>query len=623
MPVWTKLVLLYTGVVAFVFLGFGVIEHLLSGQGASPGTISTLHAVRGLSSGLLVGIAVAFFLLQYHPMSARPQTDFGPSDADRPRWFVSLRWVAASVALGVVACLGLFGLLPLPLTVRLAGWLALLAAFNGFCAWRIRSKTLTPITELQLQMVGDLLLLTLLLSLIGGVSNPLTGLYFVHVVLSAILLGSRAAFLTALASSALLFGLLAASRYGLLPASGSDSLHLFPSLTSSQSVLVVISLTGLMLALAYLAGMLAGRLREQARRNEELAAGIARERAKLTAAVEQMSEGVLFTDLEGRPFFINSAMKRLWGAGPHPDRNILDCHPPGYHDAVRERIEQLKAGPHLRFHREVRRNGRILETTLAPIVSDSQQVYGIVQVTRDVTEQRQIQEQMVRQEKLSVLGRLACTVAHEVNNPLTAIAMFAELILKHPEQSPSVAEHARTILGNIQSCKRIVQQLLSYASPGQTHRMSLDVGASLEETVSLLRPIARKHGVDIIVPNGRAPVMVYADPDQLRQVFTNLLMNAMKAVEDASVRRIEIHVECRGKVALVSFRDTGPGILPEHQSHVFEPFFTTQSDGTGLGLTLVKEIVERHKGRVWFESPPGKGAWFSVELPLYESSADR
>jgi PAS domain S-box-containing protein len=363
-------------------------------------------------------------------------------------------------------------------------------------------------------------------------------------------------------------------------------------------------------------------LREHVRRSDELTARLQEERAKLSAAVEQMGEGIMFVDLEGRVLLVNRVMTQLWGDRLDATSGIFGCHPPDKVAGVRELLAQLGCDERSRLHRDVTHNGHLLETTLAPIRSEQGVPYGVMIMTRDTTEQRRLQDQLIRQEKLSVLGKLAGSVAHELNNPLTAIAMFADLIVKHPCPCPSIGDYARTIQQNIASCKRIAQQLLAYGAAEQPHR-PVDLREALDETLTLLTPLMNKHRVACTTPCNGTALTVLADPTQLRQAFTNILLNAIRAVEHSPRRNIRLDIEVQGHAAVVSFQDTGSGIAPEHQGSIFEHFFTTYPEGTGLGLAIVKGIVDRHQGRVWFETEPQEGTTFFVELPLYEPSADR
>ncbi len=552
--------------------------------------------------------------------SANALPDFLKQDRQRLSWFVLLRWIASAVTFFGCGFLALLDVVPVSILVRVSGWFVLIVAFNVFCTFRTR-RTETPLWDMITQVGGDLMLLTALLWLTGGTANPLISLYLIHVVLSAVLMGMRAAYFTAMAATGLLVLLATATWTGWLPEVPDQLSRLLPPAIGSHAPAIVFSQVGLLFVLAYLAGIFSRELREQAQRHAELATQIEEERAKLQSTVDQMAEGVLLLDLEGRPLMVSQSMKRLWGSSFQ--EGVTDCHPLEKREFVLGALGDIARESRPQYHREVFHNGKTFETTLAPIHSESGVPRGVVMVTRDVTEHRMLQEQMVRQEKLSVLGRLAETVAHELNNPLTAISMFADLILKHPNDGERTKEHAGTILDNILSCKRIAQQLLSYAGPTDTRRMPVNVVEVLGETASLLRPLTEKHRAELTLPNGSTPVMVMADPGQLRQAFTNILMNAIGAVKTSNIRRIKVGLETNGKFARISFHDSGRGIAPDVRDRIFEPFFTTETEGTGLGLSIVKGIVEHHEGTFWVESSQDQGTTFFIDLLQHEPGTDR
>lgn len=622
-PLGLRLIAIY-GCLALLVLGtFPLLDFFLSRFGMASETLHVLQAGRGLTLGLLAGVAAAYYFLRAKGFPATVNEGATvPSEKLRGQWLIGLRWLVLGVVILASGCLALSGLVSSALSVYLAGWCLLLAGFNGYCWLGLHNKGI-PWCDIKFQLIGDLVLLTLFLSFTGGISNPLGSFYLIHVILSAILLGKRAAYVTAGWSVGLMACLVVVEGVGALPNAGESLALLLGSPKTGRVLAIFITQVATVLAMAYLTGLFAGTLLEHARHNAALAARVQEERSKLDAVVEQMADGLMFIDHQGRTLLMNGTMKSLFGDNLDSAMNIFSYHPPDKHAPVEHLLNELTSNDQLRCHKhkEIQYNGRILETTMAPIRTEGGSVHGVVVMTHDITEQRRLHQQMIRQEKLTVLGKLAGTVAHELNNPLTAIAMFAELIVKHPCPCPDIRDYARTILNNIMSCKRIAEHLLANSPSRQLNRVPVDLGEALEETITLLRPLMKKQGIDLITPPDRLTVTVLADATQLRQAFTNIMMNAIRAVEPQESKTIRLGLEAQGNMVVVAFQDNGPGIPPEHQPSLFEPFFTTYPEGTGLGLAIVKGIVERHHGRVWFESSAGEGTTFFVELPLYEPSA--
>jgi two-component system NtrC family sensor kinase len=239
---------------------------------------------------------------------------------------------------------------------------------------------------------------------------------------------------------------------------------------------------------------------------------------------------------------------------------------------------------------------------------------------------REAQEQLVRSEKLSSLGKLSASIAHEINNPLAGILTFAKLVSRTLADGPPDDAQRATLRKNLalieretQRCSAIVKNLLDFARERPIQPRPIDARAVLEEALSLVGHQFQTLG--IAIERDLAPVPdVLADFGQLRQAFVNIAMNACEAMGTSGRLRVETRVR-DGRVE-IAFSDTGPGIPPERLSKVFDPFFTTKEKGTGLGLSVVYGIVERHGGTVLVDSEVGEGTTFTIRLPVSEAKAE-
>lgn len=227
--------------------------------------------------------------------------------------------------------------------------------------------------------------------------------------------------------------------------------------------------------------------------------------------------------------------------------------------------------------------------------------------------------QMSRAEHLATLGELATGLAHEIRNPLAGIAGVIEIISRDlPETSParSVVKDVRQEIARI---NQIVTDLLHTARPHPPKVRKSDLNTTVEHAVMLGRQHALTTSVEIKLQKDPSLPEIEHDSDQIHQVLLNLLINALQAIDHDG--KISVTVKARGKVALVEVTDNGRGIPPEQLPHIFRPFFTTKGDGTGLGLSLARRIVEDHQGRVDVISTVGKGATFTVVLPLQRTAS--
>ncbi len=230
------------------------------------------------------------------------------------------------------------------------------------------------------------------------------------------------------------------------------------------------------------------------------------------------------------------------------------------------------------------------------------------------------QEQLVRTEKLSSLGKLSASIAHEINNPLAGILTFAKLVSRTLEEGPpddatraGLRRNLALVEREAQRCSAIVRNLLDFARERPIAQKALDVNAALDEALSLVANQIAMQGVALHRTHAELPP-VLADFGQLRQAFVNVVMNACEAMGRGG--RLEVATRTSGGTNEVVIADTGPGIAPERLRKIFDPFFTTKEKGTGLGLSVVYGIVERHGGSIDVESRVGEGTTFTFRLPV-------
>jgi two-component system sensor histidine kinase HydH len=231
-----------------------------------------------------------------------------------------------------------------------------------------------------------------------------------------------------------------------------------------------------------------------------------------------------------------------------------------------------------------------------------------------------LRDQLRRSEHMAALGRLLAGVAHEVRTPLAGIRSTVQLWQRLPDTVRDPAT-LTAVIGAVDRLNDIVSRLLYFARPDQTDRQPLDVNPLLAETVKLLEAQAAGQGVTVELDLDPSLPAVTGSAGALRQVCLNLLANALQAMPaGGTLRASTAKVNSRGPnganwAIVIRIADTGPGVSPDDRTHLFEPFFTTRSAGTGLGLALCREIVTRHGGRIELESDANPGAIFRVELP--------
>ncbi len=257
---------------------------------------------------------------------------------------------------------------------------------------------------------------------------------------------------------------------------------------------------------------------------------------------------------------------------------------------------------------------RRLEDELAGVMSGLER-----EVEARTAELKAAQETLVRAEKLSSLGKLSASIAHEINNPLAGILTFAKLVSRVLAEGPPDEARRATLQKNLalieretQRCSAIVHSLLDFTRDRAMRSEPLDPRRAVEEALTLVVNQARTHGITL--ERDLAPVPdVQADFGQLRQAFLNIAVNACEAMGTSG--RLRVSTRAQGDAVEIAFSDTGPGIPSEQVSQIFDPFFTTKEKGTGLGLSVVYGIVQRHRGAVDVKSAPGEGTTFTIRLP--------
>jgi signal transduction histidine kinase len=234
-----------------------------------------------------------------------------------------------------------------------------------------------------------------------------------------------------------------------------------------------------------------------------------------------------------------------------------------------------------------------------------------------MVELKATQEQLVHSTKMAAIGELSANVAHEINNPLTSVLGYTTHLLKTLPLQEAPRQILRMMEQETLRVRKIIRNLLNFARHKPSWKQPADIALPLRETVALVQGIADSASVVILEEYPPTPVMVNIDHNEMKQVFINLVNNALHAMPEGG--KLRIRLDCiRDKELVVEISDTGHGIAPEHLGKIFEPFYSTKSsgDGTGLGLSISYRIVRNHGGRIEVDSKIGEGSTFSVILPV-------
>jgi signal transduction histidine kinase len=260
--------------------------------------------------------------------------------------------------------------------------------------------------------------------------------------------------------------------------------------------------------------------------------------------------------------------------------------------------------------------GKRIQVSLDFIQEGGAQI-GALLTLRDTESVRRIEDEIEMSRRLSASGRLTRGVAHEVKNPINAIVLHLQLLQnKLKEVDPDTRRHMDIIDSEIHRLDRVVQILVDFTRPRDLHVEEMDFRRLLEDVVMLASPDAAQHGVTIRKELPDQPLGVKVDTDFMKQAVLNIVLNGVQSMPEGG--SLTISAKRRGDLIETEIRDEGPGIPTDLQEKVFELYFTTKRDGSGIGLAQTYQIMQWHYGTVEFESAGGQGTTFRLRLPLIE-----
>jgi PAS domain S-box-containing protein len=350
---------------------------------------------------------------------------------------------------------------------------------------------------------------------------------------------------------------------------------------------------------------------------------------RLEGIMQSAMDAILTVDEQQRVVLFNEAAERMFGCsakdalGQPLDRFI----PPRFRDAHRQHIE--KFGRSGVTNRKMGALGTVsgvkadgeefpVEASISQISVEGKKFYTVI--LRDLTERKRMEEQLRRTERIAELGTLASGMAHEIGTPMNVILGRAEYLMQRTQEEP-LKKGLQTIISQVERITRVMNQLLAFARRKPVERRALDLQKTVEDNLEIFEERLGRHRIIVERSFEGSCPPVFADADQMSQVVINLVMNALHAMPDGGTLRVGV-LPNDGMVRL-TVADTGHGIPQDVVDKIFDPFFTTKEfgKGTGLGLTVVKGIIEEHQGTIAVESDSGKGTTFTIHLPVHQANS--
>ena len=564
-------------------------------------------------------------------------------------WLVRLRWIAIGGVFFTVTVANLAWNMishPIPLYLYIIAALmvlynaALMVLYNfepGMYRKAPEQQRLMSIKrQACIHIILDLLSLIAFIHFSGGVENPFIFYFIFHLIIASIILSKRVSYILATLNTLLLSSLISLEYFRILP-----HYHLnnfLPETLLHDPIYtfgVLFVFTSTLFFSVYLATTITQTAREREAETRELKENLEEkvdelvetrkevvfERNKLKSIIECMHEGVVFVDSTNQTTLFNKAAQQIQQEQSDLEINI-DLQFGSAHTL--DQISQDFADGGDAIERKDQQIGeKHLENTYAAVRDDEDNYLGTVLVSRDVTDRKRMEQQLIFSEKMAAIGELAAGVAHEINNPLDGLLNCILRIKRNPKNISQTQEYLDLMEEAIRRIEATIGKLLDFSRPHELTLTAINLNDVVHETIGLIDYGASEKGIQIEKDFQDKIALIHGDEHLLEQVILNLTLNAITAMPDGGTLRFET-----GEIMLdallaqpsvyIKVIDTGIGISKSVQDRIFDPFYTTQitQKGTGLGLSVSDRIVRQHQGVIEVESEEGNGSTFTVKLPI-------
>lgn len=517
-------------------------------------------------------------------------------------WLVKVRILILTIILGIELAIAQFTTVAFPIKL-FVGTILFAYAVSFFYLGLLKISSKVHVQS-ALQIATDLVLVSMLVYITGGVDSSLNFLYPLVIIVGSILFRRAWGYLISALAFILYGGVLELCYFQVIPAYSTTH----PATRTLQAIIFV-NFFGYT-AVAYLAGLLATKLRQADTRLEDARGALENLQALHENIIQSTSNGLITTSLDGHITLVNAAAEKLL------DRTQSDLAQQPIAPLFQDPLPNVGSEPSYAEMRFIAPNNfrKTFRVVVSELYVPGRGAVGHVYTLDDLTQIRRLEREVRMQDRLAAVGRLSAAIAHEVRNPLTSIAGSASLLSEMPDLSDEHRRLLQIVTRESERLNNIITDFLAYSRNKQYRFANVDLIPLLEDTLTLLehRMAAQNTGISIERRYSAQKTHVLADGDRMKQVFWNFCENAVRAMKKGGT--LTVSIEEMEHEWQLSFADTGPGMSAQMVEKVFEPFQSQFEGGTGLGLAIVYQIVQAHEGKVFVRSKQGQGCTFVLRL---------
>lgn len=471
-----------------------------------------------------------------------------------------------------------------------------------------------------IQIAADIFVETGVIHVTGGIESPLSFLYSLSIISAGIVYHRPGIYFIASLASICYGTLLDLEFYNLI-----NPIYIYPKSEIANEGSYVLFITFVTIFTFFLVALLTGFLAEKLRLIREELTEKNDDLIELQAfhenVVQSMGNGLLTINMNNRITSFNKAAEEITGFNFYEIKGKLYSEIFPFPELQEIKNSQNNSFPFRceGFFIQKSKDKIFLELNISALKDEEDNVKGYIGVFQDKTEFREMEERVSQSERLAAIGKVAAGIAHEIRNPLASMSGSIQVLKQKPWMEKESQDLMQIVTRETDRLNNIITRFLSYARPCPINLAQYDVNSLISDTLSILKN-SREYNANIKTSTQfeQNQLIFKIDSQQIQQVLWNLCLNAIQAMPAGGTLKISTSINCSNKInyAQIQVSDTGYGIKEEYKDKIFDPFYTTKENGTGLGLATVYRIIQNHKGTIKVKSKANKGIDIVVELPI-------